>query len=89
MLHNLRQALRREWSGVPWWRRWFESESAAETRDLDYVSSAAAAVMEQSPRGGQQLLWAIVAFVVVMLIWAGLAEVDEFTRGQGHTLTYR
>ncbi|NIB39683.1 HlyD family type I secretion periplasmic adaptor subunit [Pseudomaricurvus alkylphenolicus] len=50
------------------------------------MSSAAGAVLEQSPRGGQQLLWAIALFFVVMLIWAALADVDEFTRGDGKVI---
>lgn len=78
---------------TPYWRRklrhlwdnWFESD--AEFRDdLSYMSSASAAVMEQSPRGGQQLLWAILLFFVVMFLWAALANVDEFTRGEGKVI---
>ncbi|MBX2807809.1 MAG: HlyD family type I secretion periplasmic adaptor subunit [Cellvibrionaceae bacterium] len=54
--------------------------------DLAYASSAAAAVLYQSPRGGQQLLWAMVVFIVGMIIWAAWAQIDEFTRGQGRVI---
>lgn len=54
--------------------------------DLSYASSASAAILHQTPKGGQQLLWAIVIFVVVMIVWAYLAKVDEFTRGEGQVI---
>lgn len=55
-------------------------------KDLDYVSSAKAAILVQSPRGGQHLLWAIAVFTVVCLLWAIWAELDEFTRGDGKVI---
>lgn len=42
--------------------------------------------MEQSPKGGQQLLWGIVIFCVSLLLWAAFAYVDEFTRGEGKVI---
>jgi type I secretion membrane fusion protein, HlyD family len=51
--------------------------------DLNYVSSAQAALLEQSPRGGQYLIWAVAGFVLLFLVWASVAELDEFTRGEG------
>lgn len=95
MLHNLKTALQETWreeaNGQPWWKRvlsgqWFESEHATSEQDLSYMSSAAGAVLQQSPRGGQQLLWSITAFFLVAIVWAALAEVDEFTRGEGKVI---
>jgi adhesin transport system membrane fusion protein len=57
--------------------------------DLSYASSAAAAVLYQTPKGGQQLLWAIAVFIVVMIIWAAFAAIDEFTRGDGRVIPSR
>ncbi|BFM11184.1 HlyD family type I secretion periplasmic adaptor subunit [Simiduia litorea] len=54
--------------------------------DLDYMSSSAAAVLQQSPRGGQALLWAVAVFFVVILLWASFASIDEFTRGEGRVI---
>ena len=85
MFHNLRQALSEEIKRKPVWQQWFEARPAAE-QDASYMSSAAAAVLAQSPRGGQQLLWSIVLFFLVMFIWAAWAEVDEFTRGEGKVI---
>lgn len=56
------------------------------SEELEYASSAAAAVLYQSPRGGQQLLWAIVVLVASLLTWAWYAEIDEFTRGDGRVI---
>lgn len=86
MLHNLKQALKQEWQGKPLWQQWFEADSQAQAQDITYISSAAGAVLEQSPRGGQQLLWSIALFFLVMLVWAAFAEVDEFTRGEGKVI---
>lgn len=54
--------------------------------DLNYISSASAAVLQQTPRGGQTLLWAVAAFFMAFLLWAAWAEVDEFTRGNGKVI---
>lgn len=54
--------------------------------DLSYASSASAAILYQTPRGGQQLLWGIMIFVVVIVTWAAFAKVDEFTRGEGQVI---
>ncbi|WP_438958834.1 HlyD family type I secretion periplasmic adaptor subunit, partial [Porticoccus sp.] len=51
--------------------------------DLKYMSYSSEAVLKQSPIVSQVLLWVIVAFLVIMLIWASLAKIDEFTRGEG------
>lgn len=74
-----REKLKAKWAG------WFEPEVDFRD-DLSYMSSASAAVMEQSPRGGQQLLWAMLLFFVVMFIWAAFAYIDEFTRGDGKVI---
>lgn len=65
------------------------SNQIVKDEDLSFASSAAAAVLHQSPRGGQQLLWAIVIFVVGVIIWATFAEIDEFTRGDGRVIPSR
>jgi membrane fusion protein, adhesin transport system len=91
VLHNLKTALRQEWKGKSFWRyifsgQWFESDQRHAEDDLSYMSSAAGAVLQQSPRGGQQLLWSIAAFFLVAILWAAWAEVDEFTRGEGKVI---
>lgn len=55
-------------------------------QDLDYISSARAAVLEQSPKGGRYVLWSVVIFFVVAILWANWAELDEFARGEGKVI---
>ena len=62
------------------------SEASIEDEDISYASSAAAAVLHQTPKGGQQLLWAIGVFIAAMLLWAAFANIDEFTRGEGQVI---
>lgn len=62
------------------------SQRAKNPEDLSYANSAKAAVLYQSPRGGQLILWAIVLFMVTMVTWAYFAEIDEFTRGEGQVI---
>lgn len=65
------------------------SNKLVSSEDLSFASSAAAAVLHQSPRGGQQLLWMIMAFVVGIIVWAAFAGIDEFTRGEGRVIPSR
>ncbi|MGS2716990.1 HlyD family type I secretion periplasmic adaptor subunit [Eionea flava] len=63
-----------------------DKQSQIDDDDLAYTSSAASAILYQTPKGGQQLLWAIAVFIVAMVVWASLAYVDEFTRGEGQVI---
>jgi adhesin transport system membrane fusion protein len=51
--------------------------------DLKYMSYASEAVLLQAPGLHRRLLWSLCAIVLVMLVWAYFAQVDEFTRGEG------
>ena len=51
--------------------------------DLKYMSYASEAVLQQAPGLHRVLLWGICACVLVLIIWAYFAEVDEFTRSEG------
>lgn len=42
-----------------------------------------------SPRGGRMILWSILLFIVVLLIWTSIAEIDEVTRGEGKVIPSR
>ncbi len=66
-----------------------EDNKPIHEEDLSFASSAAAAVLYQSPRGGQQLLWMIMVFVVSIVAWAAFADIDEFTRGEGRVIPSR
>ena len=53
---------------------------------LDYTNDTAAAVLLNTPKAGKALLWGVLAFVIVALIWARFAELDEVTSGMGKVI---
>lgn len=63
-----------------------ESQAVKHQSDLSFASSASAAVLYQSPKGGQLLLWCIIIFICAMITWAWYAKLDEFTRGEGRVI---
>ena len=52
----------------------------------DYITDIRHAIMAQSPRGGRLILYATTLLFVIFLIWAGLSEVEESTRGEGKVI---
>ncbi len=63
-----------------------KKDPAVDDDEFSFASSASDAILYQTPKGGQQLLWAIMIFVVVIITWAAFAEIDEFTRGEGRVI---
>lgn len=58
-------------------------------RDNDFDANADWAIAEQTPRGARVMVWLSVATVLVLLVWAGLASLDEVTRGEGKVIPSR
>ncbi|MBV0933163.1 HlyD family type I secretion periplasmic adaptor subunit [Marinobacterium weihaiense] len=54
--------------------------------DIRYTNSISEAMLEQAPRGASLLLWAGALFIVLALIWANWAELDEIARGEGEII---
>jgi len=57
--------------------------------DLEFISDARAAILEQVPRGGRFILWGTIIFLALAIIWADRAELDEVTRGEGKVIPSR
>ncbi|EPJ44555.1 MAG: type I secretion membrane fusion protein, HlyD [Osedax symbiont Rs1] len=57
--------------------------SNLDKKDLRYMSSVSEAMLEQAPTGAKLLLWTVGVFVILAIIWANLAELDELSRGEG------
>jgi adhesin transport system membrane fusion protein len=55
-------------------------------KDLHYMSSVSEAMLEQAPTGAKYLLWSVGVFVLIALLWANLAELDELSRGEGEII---
>lgn len=54
--------------------------------DLRWDDEADLAILEQTPLKAKLLLYSIAAILVVLVIWAWFAEVDEVTRGEGRVI---
>ncbi len=57
--------------------------------DIDFVTHANAAILEQTPRGGRIILWLALLFVGFSIAWSAWAELDEITRGEGKVIPSR
>ncbi|MDO6564942.1 HlyD family type I secretion periplasmic adaptor subunit [Amphritea sp. 1_MG-2023] len=66
-----------------------QSKSSEQTVDGQlhgFIDNAAASVLLDTPRSSRLLLWAVVCFVLIAIIWAYFAELDEITRGEGSVI---
>lgn len=61
-------------------------DSEIPEEDLDFVTDANAAILASTPKGGHKLLFNAATFFILMLLWAGIAEIDEVTKGQGKVI---
>jgi adhesin transport system membrane fusion protein len=57
--------------------------------DLDYVNDPAAVLERGSPFRARLMLWATILFVVIAVLWASEAELDEVTKGVGKVIPSR
>jgi len=63
-----------------------ENISIQELDDLDFMRSTSAAILEQTPKRSRLLLYSIIIFLIIIVLWAGFAELDEVTRGSGKVI---
>ncbi|WP_373973947.1 HlyD family type I secretion periplasmic adaptor subunit [Chitinibacter sp. SCUT-21] len=54
--------------------------------DRDYIADANLTIVEQSPHGARVLIRVAALAVVVLLLWAAFAELDEVTKGEGRVV---
>lgn len=62
---------------------WLFGDKNASTLTANEVNKA---LLDDSPRVVRITLWAILAFFVIMIAWASLADIDEVTRGDGKAI---
>ncbi len=67
----------------PFFARWTEGEKMSEQ---DFMGDADRAILEQEPIRARILLRALFAAFVVFIVWAGLVNIDEVTRGDGKVI---
>ncbi len=57
--------------------------------DADFDANADWAIAEQTPKGARILVWLSVGAVLILLLWANFAVLDEVTRGEGKVIPSR
>jgi membrane fusion protein, adhesin transport system len=67
----------------------FQGEAHDVIDHNDFVADADWVIVEQSPRGARILVWTSALTVFAVLLWAGLAKIDEVTRGEGKVIPSR
>lgn len=64
-------------------RHYFQGRDENQTDNINEVSHA---LIDDSPRVIRLTLWTILALVVLAFVWAGFAQLDEVTRGEGKAI---
>lgn len=52
----------------------------------EFIDSAAESALLDTLQSSRILLWGVACFVVIAIVWAYLAELDEITRGEGSVI---
>jgi len=52
----------------------------------EFIDSAAESALLDTPQSSRILLWGVACFVVIAIVWAYFAELDEITRGEGSVI---
>lgn len=55
-------------------------------KDLEFMTDTSAAVLENVSMSAHIILWTAAIFVVVAVLWASFATLDEITRGEGKVI---
>lgn len=63
--------------------RYFKGSDSLKGQPLPEVNKA---LIEDAPRVIRLTIWAIIAFFVFLVTWAGFSEIDEVTRGDGKAI---
>ncbi|RPH22191.1 HlyD family type I secretion periplasmic adaptor subunit [Buttiauxella warmboldiae] len=67
----------------PQLKRYFQGRDENQADNINEVSHA---LIDDSPRVIRLTLWTILALVVLAFVWAGFAQLDEVTRGEGKAI---
>ncbi|WP_455911159.1 HlyD family type I secretion periplasmic adaptor subunit [Pseudomonas putida] len=63
--------------------RYFRGTDSLQGQPLPEVNKA---LIEDAPRVIRLTIWAIIAFFVFLVVWAGFSSIDEVTRGDGKAI---
>jgi len=63
-----------------------DDEAVFDADDVNYMSSTHAVLVQTTPSGARIIIWAMLLFIIVAIIWASFASLDEVTRGAGKVI---
>lgn len=63
--------------------RYFKGSDSLQGQPLPEVNKA---LIEDAPRVIRLTIWAIIAFFIFLVVWAGSSQIDEVTRGDGKAI---
>jgi len=63
-----------------------EGSNGFDADDVNYMSSTHAVMVHTNPAGARVIIWAVLLFVVIAIVWANFATLDEVTRGIGKVI---
>jgi adhesin transport system membrane fusion protein len=81
---SLLARFRKHWQGLS--DQWAADE---ELDTLDWLEDADRALIEQEPLRARMLLYVALVTVLLLLVWAAIAEIDQVTRGEGKVIPSR
>jgi len=57
--------------------------------DLDLATDIRSTILIQTPKGGRFILWGVLLFIVLSVIWAYQADIEQVTRAMGKVIPSR
>jgi len=55
-------------------------------QDVEFMPEVEGAILEDSPRAARLTIWVVLCLLIVALIWAYFAQLEEVTRGEGKAI---
>lgn len=74
---------RLDWQPGRWLQRWSDQVSLPES---DFMRDADTIIVQQEPLRARILLRALFASLVLFIVWAGLVDIDEITKGEAKVI---
>ena len=63
-----------------------DDDAVFDADDVNYMSSTHAVLVQTTPSGARIIIWAMLLFILIAIIWASFATLDEVTRGSGKVI---
>jgi adhesin transport system membrane fusion protein len=72
-----------DFTPVKWLGRWKDNN---ESPEADFMQDSDNVLLQQEPVRARILMRSLLIFIVLFVVWAGLAKIDELTKGEGKVI---